>query len=796
MINVDLLDDIVRDNIETLCRHFFPDGKKVGHEWRIGNTSGEPGRRGSLRIELRGDKAGLWRDEATGQGGSFAGLVQENRGVAFPEAARVIGQCLSIDLEVPGTNGEKPRRNRDRGTRPPDIKPLLEPFKQWPTFVAALTPDRIKQLHAWRGLSHEFIARLAAGQQIGWDNGNWVFPVTVDGAVVAVHRRVPPKADGEKADWFYDPKGIGVRPFVLGDLAVAGIVHASESPWDMLTLADLLAADQPDGVAMVATRGAGNAKLLACIPIAVKEVYLWPQNDQAGEKWLADAITSLPTRNIRVVRTPEPHKDLNEWTQSGAAAGDLSTTIAEAELFAGPLAGNGRAPTAENDATPTLRRPGVESNGQQPPGPPTITEVVKTLDILYDSNRTSFWVKNDRGAWMLVNSNDVRRRLKEKGYTTKPGPNEEISQVDRLLTAIQHSNDVDYADSLAGYETGIYLIKGKRILVRDSPMLLEPSKGDCPLLVGIFDRMLGQTQQTYFFGWLKIAVEALYTFRSRVGQALVLAGPADCGKSLTQYLITLLLGGRLAMPHRYMAGLTPFNSELLGSEHLVIEDEEASTDIRARRKFGASIKLICANQDQSAHAKYRNAITLTPFWRLSISVNDEPENLMILPPIDKSLEDKFIILKAEKHSMPMETVTDRDRQAFIDTLRAELPHFLQFLFDFKIPAELTSDRYGITHFHHPEILEAISAMAPETRLLEMIDARLFDSAAPGAWQGSANKLERELTSEASCVRRPAERLLTFHLACGTFLGRLQKRYPERFASEHTNKGNVWTISPP
>lgn len=443
-----------------------------------------------------------------------------------------------------------------------------------------------------------------------------------------------------------------------------------------------------------------------------------------------------------------------------------------------------------------LRGPEGDTDGKQPARLPTVTEVARKLEILYDSNRTSFWVKNDRNAWMLVTAGDIRRRLKEMGFRSKTEPDEEVSQVDRLLTALQHSNDVDYADSLAGYKTGIYMIKGKRILVRDSPTLIKPANGEWPHLAGIFERMLGEEQKTYLFGWLKVAVEALYTSRFRVGQALVLAGPADCGKSLSQYLITLLLGGRPAMPHRYMTGLTPFNSELLGSEHLVIEDEEASTDIRARRNFGANVKLICANTDQSAHAKYRNAITLTPFWRLSISVNDEPENLMILPPIDKSLEDKFIILKAEKHAMPMDTVTDRERQVFINALKAELPHFLQFLFDFKIPTDLVSDRYGITHFHHPDILEAISAMAPETRLLEMIDARLFDSPAPGSWHGTANKLERELTSESSCVRRQAERLLTFHLACGTYLGRLQKRSPDRFESQHTKKGNVWTINPP
>jgi Domain of unknown function (DUF3854) len=78
----------------------------------------------------------------------------------------------------------------------------------------------------------------------------------------------------------------------------------------------------------------------------------------------------------------------------------------------------------------------------------------------------------------------------------------------------------------------------------------------------------------------------------RVGQALTLAGPKDCGKSLLQDLFTVMFGGRAAKPHRYMSGTTPFNGELFGSEHLVMEDDEPSTDIRARRNFGTKIKEI------------------------------------------------------------------------------------------------------------------------------------------------------------------------------------------------------------
>jgi len=46
-------------------------------------------------------------------------------------------------------------------------------------------------------------------------------------------------------------------------------------------------------------------------------------------------------------------------------------------------------------------------------------------------------------------------------------------------------------------------------------------------------------QTPYLFGWLKIVYEALLKNAIRPGQALILAGEHDSGKSLLQNLITL-----------------------------------------------------------------------------------------------------------------------------------------------------------------------------------------------------------------------------------------------------------------
>jgi hypothetical protein len=425
-----------------------------------------------------------------------------------------------------------------------------------------------------------------------------------------------------------------------------------------------------------------------------------------------------------------------------------------------------------------------------------ISQKAKSFEIYYDSNRRTFWAPNSRDGWVTITTQDLKRWLREKGCRSEAKKEERVSEVDALLNTFQRELDVDYAGSLAGYPRGVYESGGKRILVKDSPMLIEPKAGPWPLLQSIIRNMLGPEQERFLFGWLKVAVESLRSNQVCVGQALTLAGPRDCGKSLLQNLFTEILGGRSAKPHRYMCGATTFNGELFCCEHLIIEDEEASSDIRARRNFGTKIKEITANVTQSAHAKHRQALTLNPFWRLSISVNDEPENLQILPPIDESLQDKLIVLKAERYPMPMRSVSDEERAIFMAALRAELPHFIDFLIKWQIPADLVSQRYGITHFHHPEILDALGTFAPETKLLEMIETELFDSVAPGTWEGSAAQLERQLVGDNSKVAREARRLLSFPTACGTYLGRLQKVHPERFESQHTQKGNIWAINPP
>jgi len=425
----------------------------------------------------------------------------------------------------------------------------------------------------------------------------------------------------------------------------------------------------------------------------------------------------------------------------------------------------------------------------------------------YDAGRKSFWTTNSRGGWIEVSETSLRRLLRNQGFRSKLVEGESLSEVDKKLNEIVLEQDVAYAGPLAGHVSGLLECYGNRILVTTSPKLIEPSVGDWPTLRKLLDGLLvddAHDQRAYVFGWLKLSFESIRSGRIRPAPAMILAGPRDCGKSLLQKLFTEILGGRVAKPYRYMSGRTEFNAELFGAEHLMIEDETPCVDLRSRRNLGAHIKAFTVNDSQSCHPKGRQAVTLAPFWRVSISVNDEPENLMILPPLtdsdQDSLADKIILLRARKPVMPMPSESLDDREAFWSKLRSELPAFLHFLENWEIPEHVRHSRFGIKTWQHPQLLAALDALAPETRLLVLIDEVIFASpiefgaakaVSKDSWNGTAEQLESSLGN--SQFGHEARRLLSWPNAAGTYLGRLAGKYPNRVKPDRTSAARKWSI---
>ena len=130
---------------------------------------------------------------------------------------------------------------------------------------------------------------------------------------------------------------------------------------------------------------------------------------------------------------------------------------------------------------------------------------------------------------------------------------------------------------------------------------------------------------------------------------------------------------------------------------------------------------------RSTRCKGRDAVTLYPCQRLSMSLNDEPENLLILPPLEISLLDKIILCKVFKRPLPMPAETDEERAALWAQIAREIPCWLHYLIhEHVIEPEHRSERYGVRHWHHPDLVRALDELTPEDEVCKLLEQALFD----------------------------------------------------------------------
>lgn len=413
----------------------------------------------------------------------------------------------------------------------------------------------------------------------------------------------------------------------------------------------------------------------------------------------------------------------------------------------------------------------------------------------YDAGRGGFWTQDKRGEWIPFSESSVRRLIKHRQFPHIAQKEDQVYKIEQALIELQTECNVAYAGPVAGYRQGFHEICGQRVLVTSGPRLIEAKEGKWPTLQTFFSELLGE-QVRVFYGWLKAALRSLYSGPPWVpGQMLALAGSTGCGKSLLQNLITELLGGRSAKPYRYMIGDTDFNHDLITSEHLMIEDEAASTDLRIRRHFGSQLKNMVANEVQRLRRMRLDALSVTPFWRITISVNDEPENLAVLPPIDESLKDKITLLRAFRINPPFSADDIKARNAWRSKLSAELPAFMFWLRTFRVPTSMVNVRYGVCAFQDDGLVEELRDLSPEQRLLTLIDALNIWGPDRTAFEGTANELEERLLEKDKLGR--VSKLLYFSSATGTYLGRLCKTHPERLSmKKKSGVSSAYTIIPP
>lgn len=437
------------------------------------------------------------------------------------------------------------------------------------------------------------------------------------------------------------------------------------------------------------------------------------------------------------------------------------------------------------------RKANKAAKGSEPQQPVSVDPV--PVAVYFEPAREKFWHQNASHEWQPVGRGMLDLILRSNWYSQYEKLTNSLTKVEEKILSVVQNHAVHYAGELAGWKPGVQTICGNRVLITRGPRLIEPKREKWLLIKSFLSQLLGD-ESRYFYAWMRAAFQSLRQGPPFApGQMFAVAGPAGCGKSLLQMLVTEMLGGRMAKPYRYLMGLTPFNGDLIGCEHQVLDDEVGKSDIKSRRHFGSMVKAMVANKQISAHPKGSRAFTTEPFWRISISMNDEPESLMILPPLDADIEDKIILVRARKVEFPYPSKVLPTMQSYWDALKAEVPAYLYALLKWEIPADIVDARFGVKAYHNAELLQSLSSLSPESKLWGLIEHSGILSNSQGWWSGSATDLERDL--KAGPAAKEAEELLYYNTAAGVYLGRLARSMPANVAKELTGgHRTIYTLS--
>jgi len=416
-------------------------------------------------------------------------------------------------------------------------------------------------------------------------------------------------------------------------------------------------------------------------------------------------------------------------------------------------------------------------------------------DAYYESGKCYFLIRDQDQNWMRVSDRSFMLHLALADYDTQPAKGQVLSAAQKLMLRIQTERNIVYSGPLAGFDAGMHVQSGCKVLVTQSPIYPSCKPGDWSVIQALLEGMFQtpDVDQTPFFHlWLQVADRSFVSKNFVPGPALAMAGASFSGKTLLSRLVTRVLGNRAASPYRYLSGKTEFNSDLLGKEVLILDDETPSKDLRTRRSIGTGIKNMLFAGIQSGHGKNANAVTLRPFWRLLILINDEIENLMVLPPIDESLNDKLILLKIIRRAMPMPATSPDDQAVFWNMLESQIPAYLHFLrHEFKAPAGSEIDpRTGVINYKHPELLIQLSEIAPETHMWSLVLATVLKDSRE--WIGSQEEITQQLCSSSFAFE--ARKLLSWPTAAGTYLSRLHKSNPKQVEKfRNSDDERLWRL---
>jgi hypothetical protein len=302
------------------------------------------------------------------------------------------------------------------------------------------------------------------------------------------------------------------------------------------------------------------------------------------------------------------------------------------------------------------------------------------------------------------------------GLNRTRGQGNTLSEVESALLHIHQSKVLDGAVPVVFDKRETIDIGGKRLLNLARVRVMEPDTSTpnpvwgqgFPWIAGWLGSMFRPRKQlVYLMAWLKLFYEGARDGSLNKGHVVFVVGGRGIGKTLmNEQWIPLLMGGGVNASSYFVKG-EKFVADLMEFGHWHIDDSEAASDRTSHTRFTERVKGLVANGQFEYQPKFVNRQMIPHKGRLMVTLNGDPASLLMIPDLDRNIEDKLIVFglpETTSWAFPGRAQTDR-------ILRSESPHFLNWLTNWK-PTKYVVDsnlRWGMKNYIHPVVRREATA---------------------------------------------------------------------------------------
>ena len=223
-------------------------------------------------------------------------------------------------------------------------------------------------------------------------------------------------------------------------------------------------------------------------------------------------------------------------------------------------------------------------------------------------------------------------------------------------------------------------------------------------------------------------------------------------------------------------------------EHWKIADQ-GDTDEKGRRKLAESIKQGVANEQVLYHPKFGSRKLVSAYRRWTISCNDEPKYLKILPQMDDSLVDKLLILQAFEGGIPEEYRPREKWKEYREMIYSELPAFSHYLRNRPL-GDAGKGRFDVADYQAPEILRKMEETNPEHQPLNLMDMEFAGIEREDCVEGTAAQILALLGKESKLYQLYRGSSKAF----GRYLNGMVREHRDRFKSRMLHGNRIYSIT--